>query len=63
MHPRPQRPLEESLLLQDRLLRELCCTCDVPLEQKEWFEQVWLLPLLQDVKEQEDVLWLLRDPL
>lgn len=61
MHPWEVRPLEDALLLQDWVLRELCRPCDVPVEQKKSVEQVWFLPLLQDVKEQEDVLWLLRD--
>lgn len=56
MPARPVRPLEKTVHPQDPVLDELRCTRAVSLEQEKPLEQVWLLSLLQNVKEQENVL-------
>lgn len=53
---RKMRSLEEPVHPQDAVLDELCCSRTVSLEQEKSVKQLRVLALLQDVKEQEDVL-------
>lgn len=52
----PLRPLEKAVHVQDALLDDLRRSRALAVEQEKRFEQLRLLPLLQDVKDQEDVL-------